>query len=178
MQERFGDRIRIESRAFPLRPGPDPSVRFRGTYREAAWQRIASMVEAEGIAWQMWPREDFPNWSLPALEAAKCAAWQGEDVFEDMHLRLFRGLFEQGVNIAVPDEVLRLARQARLDYERFVADFTGGTARRAVLDEYDDALNTYLIHAIPTVVFNDSERVIGAVPVDEYVKVLEKLGVS
>jgi predicted DsbA family dithiol-disulfide isomerase len=177
LKERFGERVRIESRAFPLRPGPDPSVRFRGTYREAAWQRIASMVEAEGIRWQMWQREEFPNWSLPALEAAKCAALQGEEAFEDMHLRLFRGIFEQGVNIADPDEVLILARQAPLDYERFVDDFTGGTTRRAVLDEYDDALNTYMIHAIPTVVFNGSERVIGAVPFDEYVKVLEKLGV-
>jgi predicted DsbA family dithiol-disulfide isomerase len=136
------------------------------------------MVEADGIHWQMWQREDFPHWSLPALEAAKCAALQSDAAFEDMHFRLFRGFFEQGVNIANPDEVLALARHAPLDYDRFVDDFTGGTTRRAVLDDYEEALNTYWVHAIPTVVFNDRERVVGAVPFAEYVKVLEKLGAS
>jgi len=136
------------------------------------------MVEADGIRWQMWHRDDYPHWSLPALEAAKCAALQGEAAFEDMHFRLFRGFFEQGVNIANRDELLVLARLAPLDYERFVADFTSETTRRTILDEYEEALNRYAVHAIPTVVFNDSERVVGAVPLEEYLKVLEKFGVS
>jgi predicted DsbA family dithiol-disulfide isomerase len=153
-------------------------VQFRGTYREAAWQRIAAMVKPDGIHWRMWQREDYPHWSLPALEAAKCAALQSEAAFEDMHFRLFRGFFEHGVNIANPDEVLTLAQQAPLDYDRFVDDFTSGITRRTIMEEYEQALNTYWVHAIPTVVFNDSERVVGAVPLEDYVKVLEKLGVS
>jgi predicted DsbA family dithiol-disulfide isomerase len=32
--------------------------------------------------------------------------------------------------------------------------------------------------AIPTVLFNDSERGVGAVPPEEYLKVLEKFGLS
>ena len=136
------------------------------------------MVAAEGIAWNMWQREEFPQWSMPALEAAKCAALQGEEAFEDMHLRLFRGFFEQGVNIADPDEILALARQAPLDYQRFVEDFASGCMRQMVLSDYEEALNTYWVHAIPTVVFNDSERIVGAVPLAEYEKVLEKLGVA
>lgn len=136
------------------------------------------MVEADGIAWKMWQRDDYPNWSLPALEAAKCAALQSSQAFDDMHFRLFRGFFEQGVNIARPEEVLDLARQAPLDYERFVADFESGFTRRAVLDEYEEAVNTYMVYAIPTVVFNEQERIVGAVPTNEYLKVLEALGVS
>jgi len=178
LQERFGDQIQIERRAFPLRPGPDASVQFRGTRREASWRRIAAMVEADGITWNMWQRDDYPNWSLPALEAAKCAALQSSDAFNDMHFRLFRAFFEQGVNIAIADEIMRLAQQAPLDYDRFVDDFTAGRTRRAILDEYETALNDYWVHAIPTVVFNDSERVVGAVPMEEYLKVLEKFGLS
>lgn len=136
------------------------------------------MVEPEGIHWRMWQRDDYPHWSLPALEAAKCAALQSHAAFDDLHFRLFGAFFEQGVNIAKTDEIMSLAQQAPLDYDRFVDDFTSGVTRRAIMEEYEEALNTYWVHAIPTVVFNDSERVVGAVPVEEYLKVLEKFGLS
>ena len=92
--------------------------------------------------------------------------------------RLFRGFFEQGVNIAKPEEVLELARQAPLDFERFVIDFEAGMTRQTILDEYAEAVNTYMVYAIPTVIFNGEDSIIGAVPSAEYEKVLEKLGVS
>lgn len=126
----------------------------------------------------MWTREDYPNWSLPALEAAKCAALQGHEAADEVHFRLFRGFFEQGVNIAKPEEILSLLQQAPLDFERFVADFETGVTRRTILDEYEEALNTYMIHAIPTVIFPNGERIVGAVPSTEYEKVLEQLGLS
>jgi predicted DsbA family dithiol-disulfide isomerase len=136
------------------------------------------MVEPEGIIWNMWQRDDYPNWSLPGLEAAKCAALQSAEAYDDMHFRLFRGFFEQGVNIAHVDEVLALARQSPwLDYGRFVDDLDSGVTRRAVFDEYEEAVNDYMVYAIPTVIFPDRERVVGAVPIDVYEKVLEKLGV-
>ena len=136
------------------------------------------MVKPDGIAWKLWERDDYPNWSLPALEAAKCAALQSAKAFDDLHFRLFRGFFEQGVNIARPEEVLELARQAPLDFDRFVADFESGLTRREILDEYTEAVNTYMVNAIPTVIFNEAESIVGAVPIAEYEKVLEKLGVS
>jgi len=136
------------------------------------------MVKPDGIDWQLWERDDYPNWSLPALEAAKCAALQGVEAADDMHFRLFRAFFEEGVNIARPEEILTLARQAPLDFERFVADFTSGHTRRAVLEEYEAAVKTYGVYAIPTVFMNDEEPIVGAVPIAEYEKMLEKLGVS
>jgi predicted DsbA family dithiol-disulfide isomerase len=127
----------------------------------------------------MWQRDDYPNWSLPGLEAAKCAALQSQDAYDEMHFRLFRGFFEQGVNIANVDEVLTLARQSPLlDYSRFIDDFDSGITRRAVFDEYEAAVNDYLVYAIPTVIFPNHERVVGAVPIEAYEKVLEKLGLT
>ncbi|PON16490.1 hypothetical protein C2W62_18200 [Candidatus Entotheonella serta] len=162
-----------------MRPGQDRSTKFLGTKREVSWQRIKAMVEPEGITWNMWQREDYPNWSLPGLEAAKCAALQSHEAYDDMHFRLFRGFFEQGVNIANIDEVLALARQSPLlDYSRFVDDLDSGVTRRAIFDEYEEAVNDYLVYAIPTVIFPDNERVVGAVPMEEYEKVLEKFGVT
>ena len=65
-----------------------------------------------------------------------------------------------------------------MDFDRFVADFESGAARRAILDEYEAAVNTYMVYAIPTVLFNEAESIVGAVPIEEYEKVLDKLGVS
>ena len=178
MQERYGEQLQIERRAFPLRPAPQATTPFRGTRREATWRRIAAMVKPDGIDWKLWERDDYPNWSLPALEAAKCAALQSTKAADDLHFRLFRGFFEQGVNIAKPEEVCALARQAPLDFDRFMADFETGITRRAILDEYEAAVNTYMVYAIPTVIFNEEEPIVGAVPSEEYEKVLEKLGVS
>ena len=178
MQERYGAQLQIERRAFPLRPAPQATTPFRGTRREATWRRIAAMVKPDGIDWKLWERDDYPNWSLPALEAAKCAALQSTKAADDLHFRLFRGFFEQGVNIAKPEEVCALARQAPLDFDRFMADFETGITRRAILDEYEAAVNTYMVYAIPTVIFNEEEPIVGAVPSAEYEKVLEKLGVS
>jgi predicted DsbA family dithiol-disulfide isomerase len=59
-----------------------------------------------------------------------------------------------------------------------MADFETGITRRAILDEYEAAVNTYMVYAIPTVIFNEAEPIVGAVPSAEYEKVLEKLGVS
>ena len=136
------------------------------------------MIEPEGIAWNIWNRDDYPNWSLPALEAAKCAALQSQTAFEDMHFRLFRSFFEHGVNIANVEELLTLVREAPLDYSHFIEDFDSGVARRAVLDDYEEAVNTHMIYAIPTVVFPDGERLVGAVPIEEYEKVFERHGIS
>ena len=95
-----------------------------------------------------------------------------------MHFRLFRGFFEQGVNIARPEEVFALARQAPLDFDRFVADFEG---RHDAPDDSERVRRggAYLYgDAIPTVIFNEADSIVGAVPSEEYEKVLEKLGVS
>ena len=73
IEQRFGDRVLIERRSFALRPSPDPTAQFRGTRREATWRRIAAMVKPDGINWKLWERDDYPNWSLPALEAASAA---------------------------------------------------------------------------------------------------------
>lgn len=136
------------------------------------------MVKPDGINWKMWERDDYPNWSLPALEAAKCAALQSPEAADDVHFRLFRGFFEEGINLAEPEELLALIRQAPLDFDRFLADFTSGRARQAVLDDYNSAVTTYMVSAIPTVVFNDESPIVGAVPIGEYEKMLEKLGVA
>jgi predicted DsbA family dithiol-disulfide isomerase len=162
-------RLVIDWRAFPLRPQLDPTVRFTGTYREEAWKRCHAMAIADGIAFTLWTRPDFPNWSLPALEAAKCVARQGRTAFERLHLRLYEGFFARGCNIADPSEVAEIVRESGADMDRFSADSALGDARAEVLGDYERAITEHGVRAIPTVAVG-GRRLVGLVELAAYRK--------
>lgn len=159
----------LEHRAFPLRPVPDPSVSFEGTYREAAWRRCGSMSESDGVVFSPWPHADhYPHWSLPALEAAKCVARQGADAFERVHGRLYEAFFTRNLNIADPRVVIEVVAEADVDLDRFVTDFRSGAGRDEVVRDYKDAVEEG-VRAIPTVIFPCSGRaLVGLVDAAEY----------
>ena len=169
----MGGRLSINWKAFPLRPTPDPSVTFKGTYREEAWQRCAAMAEPDGIVFTMWSRNDYPTWSLPALEAAKCVALQGEEAFRRLHLRLYEAFFTRGVNISVPEEVSQVVRESGADMTRFLADYESGKARDRVLHDYEEAVTREGVRAIPTIIGDGGQRVVGLVSAVEYRRMLE-----
>ena len=169
----MGGRLSVNWKAFPLRPTPDPSVTFKGTYREEAWKRCAAMAEPDGIVFTMWSRNDYPTWSLPALEAAKCVALQGEEAFRRLHLRLYEAFFTRGVNISVPEEVSQVVRESGADMTRFLADYESGKARDRVLHDYEEAVTREGVRAIPTIIGDGGQRVVGLVSAVEYRKMLE-----
>ena len=122
----------------------------------------------------MWARPDYPAWSMPALDAAKCVALQGPDLFEAAHLALYRAFFTDGVNIGRPEEVIEvIGGLPGVDRGRFLKDYESGRGRPAVLDDYEAALSQHGVRAIPTVVAPSGRRVIGAVSLAEYQRVLE-----
>ena len=168
-----GDRITLRWRAFPLRPVPDPTATFAGTYREQAWRRCQDLARDTGVTFRMWTRPDYPTWSLPALEAAKCVALQGDAAFEALHLRLYAAFFTEGVNIGRAEEVTTVVRAVpEVDIERFLADYEAGKGRQAVMDDYEAAVQEHGVRAIPTVVLEDGRRIVGAVALAEYRRVL------
>lgn len=173
LQAELGDRLRIQWKAFPLRPAPDPSVSFKGTYREAAWKRVHAAAERDGVTFNLWSRDDYPTWSLPALEAAKCVALQGEEVFQRLHLKLYEAFFTRGKNIALPEEVVEVVSESGADMTRFLADYESGKARQWVLQDYEEAITRGGVRAIPTVVVDGGQRVVGLVSGVEYRRMLE-----
>jgi predicted DsbA family dithiol-disulfide isomerase len=175
LQEELGDRLVIEWRAFPLRASPDPSVSFKGTYREDAWQRCNAMAREDGVTFNTWKGNGYPNWSLPALEAAKCVARQGRDAFERLHLRLYEAFFTRGRNIADRNEVTAIVRESGADMTRFAADYADGTARDEVLHDYERAVTEHGVRAIPTVVVK-ARSLVGMVDLAEYRKAVEEAG--
>ncbi len=166
----------VESRAFPLRPAPDPSVRFQGTYREEAWRRCARMSEADGIRFAPWPHPDvFPSWSVPALEAAKCAARQGADLFERVHLALYQAFFGESRNIADPAEVAAVVAAAGGDMARFAADQTAGVGGQALAEDYEAAMTEHGVRSIPTVLVPATgRRLVGLAGLADYRAIVEE----
>ena len=136
------------------------------------------MSAPDGVTFTMWARDDYPTWSLPALEAAKCVALQGGNAFERVHLLLFEAFFSKGINISKREEVIDVVRGAGVEMDRFLKDYEAGTARAKVMQEYGEALTTCQVNSIPTVIFDGNQRVIGATPLEEYLKILAALGVS
>ena len=157
MQEELGAALSVEHRAFPLRPTPVPAVSFKGTYREDGWRRCGQMAAADRITFTPWPHAQMPNWSLPALEAAKCVARQGDDVFERANLALFEAFFTHSRNIADATVVREVVASIGADLRRFDADLESGAGREAVVKDYEAAVAEG-VRSIPTVIVPDSGR--------------------
>ena len=170
----MGASLGVEHRAFPLRPAAVAPVAFKGTYREDGWRRCGQMAAADGISFTPWPHAQMPNWSLPALEAAKCVARQGEDVFERVHLALFDAYFTRSRNIADATVVREVVAGAGADLQQFDADLESGAGREAVVKDYEAAVAEG-VRSIPTVIVPQSGRaLVGLVDASMYRAAVEE----
>src|SRR3989442_16035813 len=89
------------------------------------------MSSADGIRFTPWPHAELPGFSLPALEAAKCVAKQGDELFERVHRGLYEAFFTHSRNIADREAVAAIVAAAGADMERFAADFEAGGGRQS-----------------------------------------------
>ena len=151
-------------------------MRFRGTYREQGWQRCAQMSAADAITFTPWPHAELPGFSLPALEAAKCAARQDDDVFERVHMALYEAFFTRSLNIADPAVLVSVVAECGGDVERFTRDLEDGGARKAVIADYESAVGEHGVRAIPTVVFPETGRaLVGLAEIAAYRAAIEEV---
>jgi predicted DsbA family dithiol-disulfide isomerase len=149
-------------------------VPFKGTYREDGWRRCGQMAAADGITFTPWPHAAMPNWSLPALEAAKCVARQGDERFERVNLALFEAYFTHSRNIADPAVVREIVAAAGADLPRFDADLESGAGREAVVKDYEAAVAEG-VRSIPTVVAPETGRaLVGLVDASRYRAAVEE----
>ena len=137
---------------------PDRAVRFTGTYREQGWRRCAAMSAGDGIGLTPWPHEELPGWSLPALEAAKCVAKQGDELFARVHVKLYEAFFTESRNIADPAVVADVVAASGADMARFAADFEAGIGHEAIVSDYEAAVAEHGVHSIPTVIVAETGR--------------------
>ncbi|MBI2218559.1 MAG: DsbA family protein [Candidatus Rokubacteria bacterium] len=175
LSDEYRGRVIVESRAFPLRPSPEAGVPWKGTYREQGWQRCAAMSAGDGIVFTPWPHDALPGWSLPALEAAKCVVKQAPDLFDRVHLALYRAFFTESRNIGDPAEVIRIVGDAApLDMTVFVADYRAGIGRQGVATDWEAAAEHH-VTSIPTVIVPATGRaLVGLADLSTYRAVMEE----
>lgn len=151
-----------------------PAVSFKGTYREDGWRRCGQMAAADGITFTPWPHPQMPNWSLPALEAAKCVARQGDELFDRVDLALFEAFFTHSRNIADAAVVREIVAGVGADLRRFDVDLESGAGREAVVKDYEAAVAEG-VRSIPTVIVPQTGRaLVGLVDAAAYRAAVEE----
>ena len=131
--------------------------------------RHRANFEEPGVSFNPWdPSQPYPNSSMPALWAAKCARLQGEEAFERFHMAVFKAFFEDSRNISDREVLIGLAEEVGLDVERFSADFDRGSQDDEILTEYQEHKSQYDGWGIPIAVVGERYPVMGAVPIEMY----------
>ena len=65
------------------------------------------------------------------------------------------------MNIANREEIFTVAEECQLDMGRFSTDFAAGEGHNLAREEYEEAINRFMVTAVPTVFFGQA-RVVGA----------------
>ena len=131
------DVVSIDHRCFPLelfneRPTPRAIL-------DAEIEVLAPLVpEAGWRPWQGAPSE-YPVTTLPPLEAVQAAKAQGLAASERLDLALRRALWRDGRCVSLRSEVLAAADTAGVDVKALAEALDAGTARRAVIADWQAA---------------------------------------
>ncbi|QJQ99638.1 DsbA family protein [Halomonas sp. PGE1] len=134
LAERFGGKVTIRWRAFELRPAPEPTLDPDGDYLHDIWGRAVYPMAAERGMTLRLPR--IQPRSRLAHEAAAWAEAQAADhpgAGGAMRRALFRGFFEESLDLADPQALARLAEMLALDGSALQRALAQGDHRQAVM---------------------------------------------
>lgn len=136
LAERFEDRVTIRWRAYELRPAPEPTLDPDGDYLHDVWGRAVYPMAAERGMTLRLPRIQ-PRSRLAHEAAAWAEAQAASDpgTGEAMRRALFRGFFEESLDLADPQVLARLADGLSLDGSALQRALEDGDHRQAVIDD-------------------------------------------
>lgn len=115
-------------------------------------------LQEPAAAFAPFRNDDWPTTTLPAFEAAWCAAQQGEIARHDYDLRIRRAFFYESRNIGRREVLLEIAREAGLDIPDFIRRLDSGEARKHVLDEGRLGKERFRVRGTPTIMLEDGTR--------------------
>jgi len=174
LEQEFEGRVRVEFRAFLLRPAPSHGrdlERFRAYTR--TWERPAA--EPDAGRFQTWQgTAGPPSHSIPPQQVAKAAARLGPAAFRRMHERLLRAYFEESRDVSDPDTLRALWDDAGLAPEAF-AEHEDPALLREVLADHEDAL-ALGVTGVPAVMAEPQRiPIVGALPMETYRRWVRRL---
>ena len=170
LKDELGDKIELQVKAYALIPG-DGTIRQAGSHSAQGRMQAGLEGKNDGLEFARWPEDKpVPYSSIPALEAAKCAALQGKAAFKDYDLGLFRAFFQECQDIGDKDVLIALAARAGLDEDRFKQDLDSGSQKDPVMVEFLECLSVFGPYAqgIPLTSFNNSPPLVGCAPMEVY----------
>lgn len=152
MQPEYQGRVRLRIRAFPLELHGDAAPR---DILEQEWW-LAALQEPKATFGPL--PDDWPTTTLPAFDAAWCAAQQGETAGLDYDLRVRRAFFGEGRNIGKPSVLTEIAEEAGLDMPAFTELFESDRPREAVLAEAQIGREQFRVRGTPTLTLSNGNR--------------------
>lgn len=179
---RVGAAARIRWRAFELNPdmpaaGQDLAEHVALKYgstpeqSQAARARIAKIGAAVGIAFNYTPETRMRN-TFRAHQLLRWAGTLGKK--HALKMALFDAFFTQGRNVDDGEALTAVAEAVGLDRGEAAAVLADGRYAQAVREE--EGLWTRLgIQGVPTFIFNESQLITGAQPVEVFEKALRRL---
>jgi predicted DsbA family dithiol-disulfide isomerase len=151
----YRGRVRLRIRPFPLEVmGGEAAPR---DILEQEWWLAA--IQEPAAAFAPYSGANWPTTTLPAFEAAWCAARQGDDALYTYDLAIRRAFFAAGRDIGQRDVLLEIARESGLDVPRLERDLAGGDARAELLADAQLGRDQYRVRGTPTLMLPDGTRV-------------------
>jgi predicted DsbA family dithiol-disulfide isomerase len=176
LRHEAGDALRVEWRAFLLRPVAEERPLDRFTRYTESWAR--PLGAEPRAAFRTWSGEHQPpSHSMPCAVAGKVVRRVfGDDGFDRFHMELMRRYFVENLTISDRAVILDAAAACGLDAgvleEHLDAD--AAAAEAEVVADHRDALQRG-ITGVPTVVVEDEYLLQGAMTLEQYRKVVARL---
>jgi predicted DsbA family dithiol-disulfide isomerase len=178
-----GIRPELQYRAFQLQPGlPADGVpaadffarKFGGKERMLGiFERVVQVGREEGIAFDFQSQKRAPNTELAhrvIYFAGTCG--QATPTVE----ALFRGYFEQGLNLCELSEIVSAleCQRVALDGGALTEAMLAGAGKEEVASDLREA-SEYGIGGVPLFIFDQRYAVEGAQPLDHFTRLIDKL---
>ncbi|MET0794389.1 MAG: DsbA family oxidoreductase [Polyangiaceae bacterium] len=176
----------LSFRAFQLQPGlPAEGVpaaafferKFGGKERvQGIFERVTELGRAEGIAFRFDEQRRAPNTEL-AHRLIRFASSKGQAA--PAVEALFRGYFEQGVNVCELGELVALLEHegVALDSAELIDALSAGFGKEDVALDLELARERG-IAGVPLFIFDQRYAVEGAQPVEHFLRLIDKLRVE
>jgi predicted DsbA family dithiol-disulfide isomerase len=144
---------------FRIRPFPLELIDGESAPRdilEQEWWLAA--IQEPAATFAPYRGDDWPTTTMPAFEAAWCAARQGEEALANYDLRVRHAFFAEGRNIGRWEVLREIAEEVGLDRQRFDQDAASGEARPAVVEEARLGRERYRVRGTPTLMLADGTK--------------------
>jgi predicted DsbA family dithiol-disulfide isomerase len=150
----FQGRATLRIRPFPLELIDGESAP-RDILEQEWW---LAAIQEPAATFSPYRGDDWPTTTLPAFEAAWCAARQGEEALATYDLRVRHAFFAQGRNIGRWDVLREIAEEAGLNCQQFDQDMADGEARAAVVEDARLGREHYRVQGTPTLMLADGTK--------------------